>query len=65
VVAEAIQTVLRRHGYPNPYEALKTPTRKNDKMTQETISSFIESLSIPEPLKSQLKQITPFNYTGS
>jgi adenylosuccinate lyase len=64
VVAEAIQTILRKEGYPNPYEALKTLTRKNEKITQQTIRSFIESLSIPESLKIQLKQITPFNYSG-
>jgi adenylosuccinate lyase len=64
VVAEAIQTVLRREGYPNPYEALKTLTRKNEKITRESIHSFIESLSIKKELKEQLKKISPFNYTG-
>ena len=64
VVAEAIQTVLRKEGYPNPYEALKELTRKNEKITQETISAFIDSLSIKPALKEKLKQITPFTYTG-
>jgi adenylosuccinate lyase len=64
VVAEAIQTILRREGYPNPYEALKELTRKNEKITQQTFSSFIDTLEIKEELKSELKKITPFNYTG-
>ena len=64
VVAEAIQTVLRREGYPNPYEALKTLTRKNVKMRHEDIQWFIESLEIKPELKKRLKEITPFNYTG-
>ena len=64
VVAEAIQTVLRREGYPNPYEALKALTRTNNKITQESIAEFIDTLEISEALKQQLKQITPSNYTG-
>jgi adenylosuccinate lyase len=64
VVAEAIQTVLRREGYPNPYEALKALTRKNEKITQQSIHSFIEELNISPELKGKLKSITPFNYTG-
>lgn len=64
VVAEAIQTILRKEGYPNPYEALKALTRKNEKITQETIASFIDSLKIKDALKQRLKEITPFNYTG-
>ena len=64
VVAEAIQTVLRREGYPNPYEALKALTRKNEKITQATMHSFIDSLEIKADLKTQLKKISPFNYTG-
>ena len=64
VIAEAIQTILRREGYPNPYETLKDLTRKNSKITQETISSFIDSLQVSEEIKSELKKITPFNYTG-
>ncbi|MBT1688556.1 adenylosuccinate lyase [Dawidia soli] len=64
VVAEAIQTVLRREGYPNPYEALKALTRKNEKVTQESLAQFIDSLEIKPAVKTVLKQITPFNYTG-
>jgi adenylosuccinate lyase len=64
VVAEAIQTVLRREGYPNPYEALKALTRKNEKITQATIHTFIDGLDIKADLKIQLKKISPFNYTG-
>ena len=64
VVAEAIQTVLRKEGYPNPYEALKALTRKNEKITKQSIHSFIEGLDIKKELKEQLKQISPFNYTG-
>jgi len=64
VVAEAIQTILRKEEYPNPYEALKELTRKNEKITQQTISSFIDGLKISDELKTKLKAITPFNYTG-
>ena len=64
VVAEAIQTVLRKEGYPNPYEALKELTRKNEKITQQAITSFIDGLKITDALKAKLKAITPFNYTG-
>jgi len=64
VVAEAIQTVLRREGYPNPYETLKALTRTNNKITRESIADFIDTLEIREDLKQQLKQITPSNYTG-
>jgi adenylosuccinate lyase len=64
VVAEAIQTVLRREAYPNPYEALKDLTRTNQKITALTMSDFIDGLQISEDLKQELKQITPFNYTG-
>jgi adenylosuccinate lyase len=64
VVAEAIQTILRKEGYPNPYEALKSLTRKSEKITQQTIHAFIDSLNVKEELKNQLKAITPFNYTG-
>ena len=64
VVAEAIQTILRKEGYPNPYEALKDLTRKNEKVTREGIAAFIEGLKISEELKTKLKAITPFNYTG-
>ena len=64
VVAEAIQTVLRREGYPNPYEALKGLTRTNEAITAETISHFIDTLEVNETVKAELKQITPENYTG-
>jgi len=64
VVAEALQTILRREGYPNPYEALKGLTRTNDKVTQKSIHDFIETLDISEALKKEMKVITPSNYTG-
>jgi adenylosuccinate lyase len=64
VVAEAIQTILRREGYPNPYEALLDLTRTNQKVTRESIISFIESLDISDIVKAELKEINPFNYTG-
>lgn len=64
VVAEAIQTVLRREGYANPYEALKSLTRKNEKITQKTMHDFIDGLEIKSDLKDRLKKISPFNYTG-
>jgi len=64
VVAEAIQTILRRENYPNPYEALKELTRGNAAITQKTMHSFIDGLKINVVLKKELKAITPFNYTG-
>jgi adenylosuccinate lyase len=64
VVAEAIQTILRREGYPNPYEALLDLTRTNQKITFESISNFIENLDLSDMVKTELKSITPFNYTG-
>ena len=64
VVAEAIQTILRREGYPNPYEALLDLTRTNQKITIESISNFIENLDLNDKVKGELKAITPFNYTG-
>ncbi|MDR0544039.1 MAG: adenylosuccinate lyase [Odoribacteraceae bacterium] len=64
VVAEAIQTVLRREGFPNPYEALKALTRTNIKITRESIAAFVDSLEVPEALKETLKAITPSGYTG-
>ena len=64
VVAEAIQTILRKEGYPNPYEALKGLTRTNKKINQEAIHDFIDTLSVSETLKATLKAITPENYTG-
>jgi len=64
VIAEAIQTILRREGYPNPYEALKDLTRINTKITKESMSDFIDNLNISDSIKTELKAITPFNYTG-
>ena len=64
VVAEAIQTILRREGYPNPYEALKELTRVNQKINRESIQEFIDSLNVNEKVKAELKKITPQNYTG-
>ena len=64
VVAEAIQTILRREAYPNPYEALKGLTRTNEKINQQSISSFIDTLEVSEAIKTELKAITPSNYTG-
>ncbi len=64
VVGEAIQTILRREGYPNPYEALKELTRVNTNVTRETLSAFIETLKISDSVKHEMKQITPQNYTG-
>lgn len=64
VVAEAIQTILRRENYPNPYEALKDLTRKNEKITKETIHAFIDSLNVSDSIKTELKKISPHNYTG-
>ncbi|MEA5140256.1 adenylosuccinate lyase [Arcicella rigui] len=64
VVAEAIQTILRREGYPQPYEALKALTRKNDKITEKTISEFIDGLDVSDKVKYELRRITPFNYVG-
>ncbi len=64
VVAEAIQTILRREGYPNPYEALKELTRTNQKISEKVIKEFIGNLSVNEDIKKELLSITPFNYTG-
>ncbi|MBU2997421.1 adenylosuccinate lyase [Cellulophaga baltica] len=64
VVAEAIQTVLRREAYPNPYEALKGLTRTNEKINQQSIANFIDTLKVSDSIKTELKQITPSNYTG-
>ena len=64
VVAEAIQTILRREGYPRPYEALLDLTRTNQKITHESITNFIENLDLSDEVKAELKAITPFNYTG-
>jgi len=64
VVAEAIQTVLRREAYPHPYEALKALTRTNQKMTEDTIHEFIRGLNVCDEVKEELMAITPWNYTG-
>ena len=64
VVAEAIQTILRREAYPHPYEALKALTRTNKKMTEETIHAFIQTLDVSDSVKAELMAITPHNYTG-
>lgn len=64
VVAEALQTILRREGYPNPYEALKGLTRTNEKITGKSIADFIETLEVSEEIKTELKAISPQNYTG-
>ena len=64
VVAEAIQTILRREGYPNPYETLKQLTRTNEKITADSIRQFIQTLDVSDAVKEELAQITPQNYTG-
>ena len=64
VVAEAIQTILRREAYPNPYEALKALTRTNQKMTEQTIHEFVQGLDVSDDIKEELMAITPSNYTG-
>ena len=64
VVAEAIQTILRREGYPNPYESLKELTRTNSVINAESIASFIDTLDVNDTIKAELKTITPSNYTG-
>ncbi len=64
VVAEAIQTILRREAYPHPYEALKQLTRTNEGITEKTIHEFVETLQVPESVKAELRAITPHNYTG-
>lgn len=64
VVGEAIQTILRREAYPNPYESLKELTRSNEAITSETIARFIDTLDVSESLKEELRRITPHNYTG-
>lgn len=64
VVAEAIQTILRREGYPEPYEALKALTRTNMQITKESIQEFISQLNVSNNVKEELSSITPQNYTG-
>ena len=64
VVAEAIQTILRREGYPKPYEALKALTRTNAHITHESIAAFIETLDVAETVKEELRALSPSTYTG-
>ena len=64
VVAEAIQTILRREAYPHPYEALKALTRTNQAITESSIKEFIEELNVSEDIKKELRAITPHTYTG-
>lgn len=64
VVAEALQTILRREGYPNPYECLKELTRTNDNIDEEVVKAFIEKLDVSDAVKKELKAVTPLNYTG-
>ena len=64
VVAEAIQTILRREGYPKPYETLLQLTRTNQRITSESIRIFIDSLDVSDELKEELRAISPFNFTG-
>ncbi len=64
VVAEAIQTILRREGYPHPYETLKQLTRVNSKVTAKSIADFIDTLNVSDAVKEELKRITPHGYTG-
>jgi adenylosuccinate lyase len=64
VVAEAIQTILRREQYPNPYEALKELTRGQQGITQQSLHAFIDGLKVNASVKKELKSVTPFNYTG-
>jgi adenylosuccinate lyase len=64
VVAEAIQTILRREGYPNPYEALKELTRTNQQINAESIGEFVEKLNVSPAVKTEIKNITPENYIG-
>ena len=64
VVAEAIQTILRREGYPQPYEALKELTRKNEQITEQSIRAFVEQLAVSKEVKAELNAINPHNYTG-
>ena len=64
VVAEGIQTILRREGYPKPYEALKALTRTNEQITEQSIKSFIETLEVSEAVKEELRALSPATYTG-
>jgi adenylosuccinate lyase len=64
VIAEAIQTILRREGYPKPYEALKSLTRGQERIDENSIARFIKNLNVSDEIKKELMTITPFNYTG-
>ena len=64
VVAEGIQTILRREGYPNPYETLKQLTRTNEKINAQSISQFIDTLNVSDSVKEELRAITPHTYVG-
>ena len=64
IVSEAIQTILRREGYSNPYEIMKELTRNNQKIDKESLHRFIDDLKIDDTIKKELKQISPYNYTG-
>jgi adenylosuccinate lyase len=64
VVAEAIQTILRREGFEKPYEALKELTRKNEKISKESVHAFIDAIPVEEKIKNELKLISPHNYLG-
>ena len=64
VIAEAVQTILRREAYPNPYEALKELTRTNSAMTKKDFEKFIDALKVDKKVKDELRKLSPFNYTG-
>ena len=64
MVAEAIQTIFRREGYPEPYEALKALTRKNEQITEQSMKEFINKLNVSDDVKVELNSINPHNYTG-
>jgi len=63
-VAEAVQTILRRECYPKPYEAIKALTRTHTRVTRDSMHEFIETLEVSEAVKTELRKISPFNYTG-
>jgi adenylosuccinate lyase len=65
VISEGIQTILRREGFPNPFEALKGLTRTNTKLTSREIHDFIDQLNVSDMVKAELKLLTPFNYLGA
>ena len=64
VIAEGIQTILRREGYPNPYDALKLLTRTNQQVTSDTFTNFVNSLNVKDSVKRELLELTPFTYLG-